>query len=70
MSTIHFNQSKETVITASITVGLILMVVVNVVVLIPALFSVFVQSTSAPPREPIDVVAVDQAMQLILGTEE
>lgn len=70
MSTIRFNQSKETVVTAGITLGLIAMVIVNLVVLIPAIYAIFVQSAPVAQREPIDVDSVSRAIELIRGTEE
>lgn len=70
MSTIRFNPDRETIITASITVGLILIIVVNIAVLVPAFYSVFVFQASAPSREPIDSVTVQQAVQIIQGEEE
>jgi hypothetical protein len=58
-------QTKESFITIGTTIGIILLVLVNIALLLPSLISVFGPQHSQIKQDPIDTSTVNEAIKLI-----
>jgi hypothetical protein len=58
-------QTKESIITIGVSIGIILFVVINIALLLPSLISVFGPQPTQTKQDPIDTNTVNEAIKLI-----
>lgn len=65
MSKILLTQNKDNIITLAVMTVLLSLVVINIVVLVPSLISVFTKESVNIKANPIDVETVNSAVEIL-----
>ncbi|KKP59878.1 MAG: hypothetical protein UR52_C0002G0106 [Candidatus Gottesmanbacteria bacterium GW2011_GWA1_34_13] len=64
----RLTQNKETVIAIILSVGLVILIVINLWTLIPTIWTAFTQQEKTNLKQPIDIESVNQAIEIINNT--